>query len=119
MAEVYNNDKRHLVIKMNNIEATKLGFGVQITGLNNMCICGSCNEECKPEEIYYIAGINEVMCKDCVDDYIKNMNHCNDKDSIIYEISHFNNVALKLGMKIVAMLSKNGKVTTINKEEEN
>lgn len=109
MAKVYYNDREHLIIKMNAHEATKLDFGIPIVGLNNMCICGSCNNECKPEDIYYVAGINEVMCKDCVEDYVKNMNHYVDTDSLKYESGHFNNVASKLNMKERAALTADGK----------
>lgn len=109
MAKVYNNDKRHLVIEISPGEATKLNFGIDITGLNNMFLCGSCNQEINPHNMYYICGINEVMCKDCLEDYVKTMNHYCDDDSLLYEAKHFNAVATKLGMKERATVSNNGK----------
>lgn len=99
MAKIYNNPRNFLVIQINANEATDVNIGIEIPGLNNMCLCGTCNNECKPEDIYYIAGINEVMCKDCCDDYCKNMNHYIDDDSLRYEVRHFNFYAEKLGMK--------------------
>jgi len=117
MAKVYFNTNKHLVIQMNNAEATKLGFGIPITGLNNMIICGTCNEECKPEDIYYVCGINETLCKDCVEDYVANMNHYVDDDSLQYEIRHFNHVAEILDMKECASLTPDGKCIIYNKDE--
>lgn len=109
MAKVYYNDREHLVIQMNIQEATEIGFGIPVTGLNNICLCGSCNKELKPEDIYYVCGINEVLCKDCIEDYVKNMNHYVDDDSLEYEIRHFNQYATELGIKERAVMSANGK----------
>lgn len=110
MAKVYNNQREFLIIQINAHEATELNFGIPVTGLNNVCLCETCNNECKPEDIYYVAGINEVMCKDCVEDYVKNMNHYIDDDSLNYEINHFNVIADKLDMKERACKTPNGKL---------
>lgn len=99
MAKIYKNDRNHLVIQMNAEEATNIGFGIEVTGLLNVCVCGTCNTECKHEHIYYVAGINEIQCKNCITDYVKNMNHYIDDDSLKYEVRHFNFYAEKLGMK--------------------
>ena len=116
MAKVYNNKREHLVIILDAKEATELNFGIPIVGLNNMCLCGTCNKECKPQDIYYICGINEVLCKDCAEDYCENMNHYVDDDSLKYEINHFNYVAAKLNMKERAGITPNGKVVIYDKE---
>lgn len=110
MASIYKNQRGHLIIQLNVHEATDLNIGIEIPGLNNLCLCDTCNNECKPEDIYYIAGINEIMCKDCVEDYVDNMNHFNDDNSIQYEINHFNAVAKKLNMKERAVLTSEGKL---------
>lgn len=109
MAKVYHNEREHLVIQMNASEATECNFGIEIPGINNLCICDACNAECKPSEIYYIAGINEVMCGDCIEDYVKNMNHYVDDDSLTYEVRHFNKVAETLNMNERAAVTPNGK----------
>lgn len=109
MAKIYKNDKNFLIIQMNSEEATKIGFGFEITGLLNMCVCGTCNHECKDYHIYYIAGINEVQCDNCITDYVKNMNHYIDDDSLIYEVRHFNYYAEKLGMKERVKITPNSK----------
>lgn len=115
MAKIYYNENKHLVIQMNAAEATELDFGIPITGLLNLCLCGSCNKECKHDEIYYVCGINEVMCKDCVEDYVKNMNHYVDEDSLKYEIAHFNNVSSKLNMKEIATVTPDAKIIIYDK----
>lgn len=117
MAKVYNNNRQHLVIQMNAKEATKLNFGIPITGLNNICLCGVCNDECKATEIYYICGINEVLCGECAKDYVENMNHYVDDDSVKYEISHFNTVARTLDMEERAVLTPDGKTIIYNKKD--
>lgn len=117
MAKIYHNKREHLVIILDSREATKLNFGIPITGLNNMCLCGTCNNECGATEIYYICGLNEVMCKDCAEDYCENMNHYVDDSSLQYEINHFNAVSDKLNMKEKAALTPNGKVVIYNKQD--
>ena len=115
MAKVYRNKREHLIIQMNAHEATELYFGIPVTGLNNMCLCGTCNCECKPKDIYYVCGINEVLCKECVEDYVENMNHYVDDDSLTYELRHFNNVAEKLNMNERAAITPNGKTIIYDK----
>lgn len=110
MAKIYLNDRKHLIIQMNSSEATKCNFGIPVTGINNICLCGTCNTECTPEDIYYVCGINEVLCKDCVEDYAKNMNHYTDSNSIQYEVRHFNTIAEILNMKEKAVIKPNGEV---------
>ena len=110
MAKIYTNDKNFLIIEMNGAEASNLGFGMEITGYLNSIVCGSCNTSIEHKDIYYIAGINEVMCKDCADDYIKNMSHYTDIDSLKYEINHFNIIAQKLGMSEKASFTVDNKI---------
>ena len=116
MAKIYKNNREHLVIQMNANEATELNFGIPVTGLNNICLCGTCNQECKPEDIYYICGINEVMCGDCIEDYVNNMNHYTDEASLDYEIAHFNYVAKTLKMTERAAITPNGKLIIVNND---
>ena len=110
MAKIYTNDNNFLVIEMNGTEASGLGFGIEIPGNINAIVCGSCNSQIEHKEIYYIASINEIMCKDCADDYIKNMSHYTDIDSLKYEISHFNIIAQKLGISEKAALTTDKKI---------
>lgn len=55
------NEKGFLVIEMSLEEARKLGFGIQ-----EGCICMHCNGIIE-EPIYYIAVLNDTMCKECFD----------------------------------------------------
>jgi len=110
MAKIYTNDKQFLIIEMNGSEASGLGFGIEIPGCLNAIVCGGCNSQIEHKEIYYIAGINEVMCKDCTEDYIKSMSHYTDIDSLKYEINHFNIIAQKLGMSETANFSPDNKI---------
>lgn len=116
MAKIYNNDKKFLIIQLDNKEATELGFGVQITALTNVCVCGSCNKELNPD-MYYVAAINEVLCEDCMLDYIKHMNHYCDDDSLIYEVNHFNKIAEQLNIKEKASITHDSKIILYDKEK--
>lgn len=117
MAEVITNNKNFLIIKMNEKEATKCNFGM-LPGKeeNNIIICGSCNI-ILDEELYYIAGINEVLCKDCMEDFVKNMNHYTDDNSLRYEIKHFNYYAAILNLDVKAGTTPEGKLILFSKDE--
>lgn len=113
MAKLYKNDKNFLIIQMNGAEASNLGFGTEVTGCLNSIVCGICNASIEHKDIYYLAGINEVLCEDCLNDYIKNMSHYTDDDSLKYEINHFNIIAQKLGMPEKAAFTPGGNIITI------
>lgn len=110
MAKVYKNDKNFLIIQMTGAEASNLGFGIEVTGCLNYIVCGTCNSSIEHKDIYYLAGINEVLCEDCLNDYIKNMSHYTDDDSLRYEINHFNVIANKLGMSEKAGKTADNKI---------
>lgn len=110
MAKVYKNDKNFLIIEMDGTEASGLGFGMEVTGCLNLIVCGSCNISIEHKKIFYVACINEVLCEDCITDYIKNMSHYTDDDSLKYEINHFNIIAEKLGMTEKAAISTDKKI---------
>ena len=110
MAKIYKNDKNFLIIEMDGAEASGLGFGIEVTGCLNVIICGSCNASIEHKKIFYVACINEVLCENCITDYVKNMSHYTDDDSLKYEINHFNIVAQKLGMSEKAGLAVDKKI---------
>ena len=110
MAKLYKNDKNFLIIEMNGTEASDLGFGIETTGCLNVILCGTCNTSIEHKKIFYVACINEVLCEDCINDYIKNMSHYTDDDSIKYEINHFNVISQKLGMNLKASFLPDKKI---------
>ena len=110
MAKVYKNDKNFLIIEMDGAEASGLGFGIEVTGCLNVIVCGSCNASIEHKKIFYVACINEVLCENCITDYVKNMSHYTDDDSLKYEINHFNIVAQKLGISEKASFTADNKI---------
>ena len=110
MAKVYKNDKNFLIIQIDGAEASSIGFGVEVTGCLNVIVCGSCNASIEHKKIFYVACINEVLCENCITDYVKNMSHYTDDDSLKYEINHFNIIAKKLGMSEKASFTANNKI---------
>ena len=113
MAKLYKNDKNFLIIQMTGAEASSLGFGMEVTGCLNSIVCGTCNSSIEHRNIYYLAGINEVLCEECLNDYLKNMSHYIDDDSLKYEINHFNIIAQKLGISEKAAFTPGGNIITI------
>ena len=117
MAEIVKNDKNFLIIKMNYEEASECNFGM-LPGLkDNIIICGSCNVICNEDDIYYIASINEILCEACMEDFVKNMNHYMDSNSLKYEIKHFNHYANILNIDIKAGTTPEGKLVLFSKDE--
>lgn len=117
MAEIVTNNKNFLIIKINEKEAYKCNFGIFPREKENIIVCGSCNVICDESELYYIAAINEILCKDCMEDFIKNMNHYTDNNSLIYEIKHFNRYASILKLDVKAGITPEGKLVLFSKDE--
>lgn len=65
MASIVNNDKGFKVICLSPIEAFKLGWGN---------ICMRCNGKVH-KELYYIAVLNDVMCKYCYKEWLEEAKH--------------------------------------------
>lgn len=84
MAKQYQNDKGFLIIEMLPYEAELIGFG-----LREGCVCMHCNNIIK-NNIYYIACLNDVMDKECLDEWYENAIRY--KEDIPYEQRHFDNV---------------------------
>ena len=87
MAEIIKNNKNFLIIKLNNEEATKLNFGI-FRKDGDIFICDSCNVICNNSNMYYVASINDILCEDCMNDFIENMNHYIDDNSLKYEVAN-------------------------------
>lgn len=68
MAKIVENNKGFKVIKLSLEDAELLGFGIYGSGA---CLCARCNKPCV-EDIYYIAVLNDTMCKDCYEEWVKN-----------------------------------------------
>ena len=117
MAEIVKNDKNFLIIKLNDEEANKLNFGIFRNDDDNIFLCGSCNVICNEDNMYYIAAINEILCEACMEDFVKNMNHYTDSNSLRYEIKHFNHYANILNIDTRAGTTPEGKLVLFSKDE--
>ena len=117
MAEIVKNNKNFLIIKINEEEASKCNFGM-LPGLEeNIIVCGACNVICDESDLYYIATINDILCEDCMDDFVKNMNHYTDDNSLKYEIKHFNHYSNILNLNVKAGITTEGKLILFSKDE--
>ena len=68
MAKITKNNKEFKVINLSRKDAASIGFGIDNSGT---CICMKCNKECPNEDIYYIAILNDTMCKECYERWVK------------------------------------------------
>lgn len=92
MAKQFINDKGFLIIKLNKEEANFIGFG-----FSGDCLCMSCNNVIK-DNMYYIAVLNDCMCKDCLDKFLKE--YTRHQEDIPYEKRNFNFYTKKLNINI-------------------
>jgi hypothetical protein len=68
MAKIVNNGKGFKVISLSTEDAASLGFGLYGSGT---CVCMHCNKSCLSGDIYYVAVLNDTMCKDCYEEWLK------------------------------------------------
>ena len=68
MATIVNNDKGFKVISLSTEDTASLGFGLCGSGA---CVCMHCNKKCLSGDIYYVAVLNDTMCKDCYEEWLK------------------------------------------------
>ena len=101
MAQRYNNDKGFLIIEMDCLEASMIcNFGIDKGRLAKIIHCDNCNIEVDAfEDVYYFAVLNRLICKECCDDIIDNLEkHSEDAE---YEKSRYNYYAEKLKLEKV------------------
>ena len=105
MAKKYDNDKGFLIIEMSYEEVRDIcGFGVSFvdkeTGLvvDHKLVCDTCNNNVT-DNVYYVAVINRALCKECCDDFIKNIDRS--PEDISYEIRHYNYYAKEFNLEKV------------------
>ena len=67
MARIVKNDKGFKVISLSTGDAASIGFGI---GGSSTCICMRCNKGCLSGDIYYVAVLNDTMCKKCYKNWI-------------------------------------------------
>lgn len=98
MAKKFTNDKDFLIIEMTKEDCQKVGFGNVCDGL-----CGDI-EHFAPrtfddnENRYYIACLNHLMCKSCLDTFLATQTHYDDDESLDFEERHYMPIARKLGL---------------------
>ena len=115
MVREYPNEKGFLIIEASLTElVNKCGFGIG----NGLVVCDKCNtilkkdiqqkgifgENDKPiyyktidnSKYYYVAVLNMLFCKDCVEHFIANSPKY-DEDAG-YELRHYERVARQLGL---------------------
>lgn len=98
MAKRYVNDKGFLILELTKADCQKVGFGNVCDGtcaVKNNCIPRVFTDE---EPRYYIACINSLMCKNCLDAFLATQPYYDDDDSLDYEDKHYTPIAQKFGL---------------------
>ena len=96
MTKKYDNDKGFLVIEMSIREAAfTCNFGYIIPNGIPVIIDDNTNEVIRGN-VYYVAVLNRVFCKESYEDWYENATRY--KEDIPYEEKHFNYYAEKLGI---------------------
>ena len=90
MARIVDNDKGFKVIALSTEEADNLGWGC-----SEGQICMNCNDIIK-DEVYYIAVLNDVMDKDCYENWLKRAKHYPEDKA--FEDKNFNYYIMELGL---------------------
>ena len=93
MAKIVNNDKGFKVISLSIEDSASLGFGLYGSGA---CVCMQCNKGCLSWDIYYIAVLNDTMCKDRYEEWLKDA--VKYADDAPYEEQNFNRYKEALGL---------------------
>lgn len=93
MTKIVKNDKGFKVISLSTEDAASIGFGLYGSGA---CVCMHCNKDCLSGDIYYIAVLNDTMCKDCYEEWLKDA--VKYADDAPYEEQNFNRYKEALGL---------------------
>lgn len=93
MAKIVKNDKGFKVISLSTEDAASIGFGLYGSGA---CVCMHCNKGRLSGDIYYIAVLNDTMCKDCYEEWLKDA--VKYADDAPYEEQNFNRYKEALGL---------------------
>lgn len=91
MAKKFENEQGFLVIEMSREEADSIGFGIG----GGACICLVCNEFCTPN-VYYVAVLNETMCKECLEEFLAANSRY--EEDMSYETRNYERYAKQLGL---------------------
>ena len=94
MARKYENSKNIAIIEMDLKEALDIGFGP---------ICDNCNDVFmnNGSNRYYIASMNKLFCKECVDEWLARPTTRHYEGDNHYEKVHYNYYAEKLNIPTI------------------
>lgn len=110
MAKIVNNDKGFKVISLSTEDAASIGFGLYSSGICVCMHCGRCIISSPLTDvpsasaveievigdIYYIAVLNDTMCKDCYESWLKRAEYYPEDKAI--EDRNFNHYIKELGL---------------------
>ena len=97
MAIILENGQKHLIIQISKKEAIELGFETVAIDKGYL-ICAVCCQVIDSDDLYYVASINDILCKDCLEEFLENAEYKADRLSIQTERKHFEAIIRKLNV---------------------
>lgn len=95
MAKKIETKQGIIVVEINNEEAVKCDFGINLANGDRFVVCDNCNKDIS-EKSYYIPVLNRCLCKECYDEFIENVKHY--KEDARYELFYYNKYAKILNL---------------------
>lgn len=94
MAKKYENSKNIAIIEMDLKEALDIGFGPTCNNCNDIFMNNGSNR-------YYIASMNKLFCKECVDKWLARPTTRRYEEDNYYEKVHYNYYAEKFNIPTI------------------
>lgn len=89
MAKFLKTEKGHLTIELTPEDyKSDKPVGFQTKDNKVVVVCDTCLKDCSNENSILIPGIKRVLCKDCAEDFLSNIEHY--KEDFAYEMKYFN-----------------------------
>ena len=97
MAKIIENRQKHLVIQISKKEAVGLGYETVAIDKGYL-ICAVCGQVIDLDDIYYVASINDILCKECLEEFLEKAEYKTDRLSILKEREYYNSMMKKLNV---------------------
>lgn len=88
------NSKGFKVLNLSKEDTLKLGFGFVEDG-QHICVCMSCNEDCG-NSANFIAALGDVMCDECLKEWLEDPLTKRYEEDIEYEEDNYNIILKQL-----------------------
>ena len=89
--------QKHLIIQISKKKAVELGFETVAIGKGYL-ICAVCSQVFDSDDVCYVASINDILCKECQEEFLVKAELKTDSLSIHTERDNYNSTMKWLGI---------------------